>query len=120
MVESEPVLPVSSAFVRVAPLELLQSNRWEAEPRLLLRAPLLPPAGHARKVSRSREKFPSASRVFSGDLMKLLRPVAEAWTPTVSSDEETSAEALIRNTCDSSHYQCQLYTSTPSIISHIM
>lgn len=34
MVESEPVLPVSSAFVRVAPLELLQSNRWEAEPPL--------------------------------------------------------------------------------------
>lgn len=61
MVESEPVLPVSSAFVRVAPLELLHSNRWETEPRFVPRAPLLPPAGHARKGSRAKSS-PSFTR----------------------------------------------------------
>lgn len=67
MAESEPVLPVSSACVRVAPLELLQSNRWEAGP----------PCARARSSTatcRPRQEglnVPSAaSHVCSGDLMK--------------------------------------------------
>lgn len=92
MVESERALPVSSAFVRVLP-----SNRWEAGP---------PPAPARSSTApcwprRELERAPGLPTCSVGTRWSCCVPAADARTPIVSSDEETSAEALIRNTCAS-------------------
>lgn len=112
MVQAEPVLPVRSA-VRACGFSAQLSNRWEIEPPTdgpcpVLYCPLPAADGNVERVLNCEQENGSGFKRTSFSASTRVQQcfheaVLFSWTPTVSSDEGMSTQALIRNTCASSH-----------------